>query len=172
MEEIWKPVENFPNYSISSIGRLRTEPNGKIRKASISKKGYPRYGLYNGSKKQPIYIAAHRLVASAFIPNTQNKPTVNHIDGVKTNNCVLNLEWNTVAENVKHSYATGLNVFPRGSKHFASKIDEESVVMIRRLYGGKIPQWRIGKIFGINQQNVSLICSGKAWAHVKQNVET
>ena len=51
----------------------------------------------------------HRLVAEKFIPNPENKPQVNHIDGKKWNNHVSNLEWNTVSENVQHAYDNGLN---------------------------------------------------------------
>lgn len=68
----------------------------------VSSSGYKFVRI--GPKSQPL----HRVVASAFIPNPENKPQVNHIDGDKTNNAVSNLEWVTAQENCVHAYVTGL----------------------------------------------------------------
>jgi len=112
MEEIWKDIEGYEGiYQVSSLGRVKRLKGVRCKEDRFIKyylnKGYCFIFLWknNKYKAEPI----HRLVALAFVPNENNKPQVNHIDGVKINNCVKNLEWNTRSENIKHAYDTGLN---------------------------------------------------------------
>lgn len=95
------------HYSISEDGRLYSHRNKIILKTVISWDGYEKVGYSINGKK--IDIRIHRLVAIAFIPNPDNKETVNHIDGNKLNNHYTNLEWNTVSENTIHAYENKLN---------------------------------------------------------------
>jgi hypothetical protein len=102
MEEIWKPIEGFDNYKVSTLGRVyRIQGYGCKKERFITPKydkyGYILYKLYNkGSYK---FKLAHRLVAEAFIPNPDNLPEVNHKDCVRLNNSVDNLEWCTTEYN-------------------------------------------------------------------------
>lgn len=97
----WRDCAIFPDYySISSDGRVFSKRRGKCLQPKKSQAGYLRVGLAcNGKIKM---MSVHRLVALAFIPNQENKPTVNHINEIKTDNRVENLEWATNAEQNIH----------------------------------------------------------------------
>jgi hypothetical protein len=96
MEEIWKTVEDYPNYDVSSFGNIINNKTNKILKPSLNSSGYYRYTLINNLKKKSITI--HRIVAKTFIPNPENKPTVNHKDRNRINNKLENLEFATHLE--------------------------------------------------------------------------
>ena len=104
--EIWKDVVGYEGlYQVINLGLVRSLPRngtkGGIRKL-VDINGYLRLPI---SKNNKTYNAGvHRLVAQAFISNPENKPTVNHIDGDKYNNCVYNLEWATDKEQLEHSF--------------------------------------------------------------------
>lgn len=116
MEEIWKDVIGYENkYEVSNLGRVRSCPRNTsgygradylIMKQSKDKGGYMTIGLRLNGKKSRFRV--HRLVASSFIPNPEGKEFVNHIDGVKDNNILSNLEWATASENTRHAVEAGL----------------------------------------------------------------
>lgn len=101
--EIWKPIKDFPSYEISNLGNIRNI-NGSIKSQQIDKYGYLVTDLYNNEGRKNVKV--HRLVAKEFIPNPDNKPTVNHINEIKTDNRVENLCWMTIKE--QNSYGTRL----------------------------------------------------------------
>lgn len=104
--EEWRNIENYPWYLISSRGRILDIKFMKIKIIQTHKSGYMRACISNENGKKQFRI--HRLVAKAFIPPINGKNFVNHINGIKNDNRVDNLEWVTAAENIKKAYETGL----------------------------------------------------------------
>ena len=152
-DEIWVDVEGFVGYyQISNKGRLKVLgafvknlgnfANGYVKKVNIKeinldKHGYCITKLCKNGNCVPRKV--HRLVAKAFLPNPNNWPQVNHIDGNKQNNAVENLEWCSAAHNIKHAWETGLknNDHLKGEKNPHAKLDADTVREIRRLYDTK-----------------------------------
>lgn len=101
MNEIWKDIKEYEGiYQVSNLGRVKRVETDRILKGRKDKGGYLVVNLYKNSILSNKKI--HRLVAQAFIPNTENKSQVNHIDEDKTNNMISNLNWMTAKENLNH----------------------------------------------------------------------
>lgn len=139
MEEIWKDIKGYEGlYQVSNLGRVRSLDRtvsycGRTRKFfgkiliedDESIQSYQRYVSVdlckNGGER---HYLVHRLVADAFLPNPENKPTVNHINGHKHNNHLDNLEWATWSENNSHAFRIGLNTTDP-NKSGATKVSNE-----------------------------------------------
>jgi hypothetical protein len=97
--EEWKQIEEFPTYEVSSLGNVRR--GAKRLKGCPKRGGYLHVGLYKDGGQYQRLI--HRLVATAFIPNPENKATIDHIDWNCANNAVGNLRWYSVSEQRIHT---------------------------------------------------------------------
>lgn len=178
MIEVWKDIEGYEgSYQISNKGRVKSlkriveRKNG--RKLDIKEKiidhgndayGYPLIILTKNNVKKTKKV--HRLVAIAFIDNPENKLCVNHIDGVKTNNEVYNLEWVTRKENSQHAKDIGLKN-DKGESNPSSKLTELEVIEIRRLSKtSNLLQREIAIKFGVTRSTVSHILNRKTWQHI------
>ena len=175
--EIWKDIQGFEGlYQVSDHGRVKALERpinhtfgGKsilkerILKLNTHSEGYKCISLRkNGILKT---FKVHRLVSIAFIPNPENKCSVNHINGIKSDNIVKNLEWCTRKENMVHAVKTGLHVALSGENHGGSKLNEDQVREIK--YGlTDLSQRVIAKMFNITQAQVSLIRTNQKWKHI------
>ncbi|MEK5104348.1 NUMOD4 domain-containing protein [Cytobacillus sp. FSL M8-0252] len=181
--EIWKNVTGFEGlYQVSNIGRVKSLGRYRERKDGLlikvkekvlmvrtDSKGYEKVDLTKGGKRKTVLV--HRVVAQAFIPNSNNKPQVNHKDGNKKNNKVSNLEWNTISENIKHAHETGLinSSLLKGEENINAKLSEMQIRYIRENY---IPKDRefgtraLSKQYGVSQNAISKIVNYKTWRGV------
>ncbi len=100
--EIFKQLTEYPMYSVSTLGRIVKNDTRREMKPSYKPSGYLQINLFtNDGRRKKEYV--HRLVALAFLPRDQHRTFVNHIDGVRDNNRVENLEWVTHSENMRKS---------------------------------------------------------------------
>lgn len=111
LSEIWKDVIGYEGlYKVSSLGRIKRETGYRQRHSGIliapTHRRYSQIRLSKDNAKKTLLV--HRLVALHFIDNPLNKTDVNHINGDRSDNRVINLEWNTRKENLLHAKTTGL----------------------------------------------------------------
>lgn len=155
-------IKEFPEYYVTDTGDIYSRDynhTGRFKKRKLMKsaKGYFRVRLYN--ECGAFYKSVHRLVAEAFIPNPDNKPQINHKDGDKLNNNILNLEWVNNSENQLHRrYVLGQKQ-PTGADDPRSK----TILQIR---DGVITKEFVGvreaeRQTGIKHQNITACCKGK-----------
>ena len=167
MIEIWKKIKGYEkSYQISNLGRVKSTTrkyrDGKILKLKNHKKGYKEISLcLYGIKK---CFKVHRLVALTFIPNPDNKLQVNHLNCIKDDNCVENLEWATGLENIRHALDNNLICGLEGELNGKSKIKNKDAEIIRFLYSNKIfNQIELAAKYKIHQTAISRIVLNKTY---------
>ena len=170
--EIWRDVVGYEGlYQVSNLGRVKSLRGRSNHKNDIflkiqTNKGYKRVSLCKNDvlKHYPL----HRIVAEAFVPNIDNKPQVNHIDGDKSNNKASNLEWCTSRENRKHGIQIGL-IKVKGKRVNQYNLNGEFLKMWETLSSA-------AKECGVHTSHIASCCKGKfrqaggyIWKYVEEN---
>ena len=162
MSEEWRDIKGYEGkYQVSNLGGVRSlnysrPGNVRIMKQSINKYGYYIVGIRKSNAQKTLIV--HRLVAIAFIENKENKPCVNHINELKTDNSTCNLEWCTVKENTNHGTAIA-----RRSKYSINGKCSKKIIQ-RNIDGSFVKLWPSmmeAHRNGYNQGNISNCCRGK-----------
>lgn len=177
-KEIWKKVIWLNNnYEVSNFGNVRSldhycenrkgsgKQTGRLLKLTKSKKGYLRVTLSNNNRN--FTPGVHRLVALAFIPNPENKPQVNHINGIKNDNRVENLEWCTGSENVIHAFNNGFRKKLLNEKNPNSKLTINQVLDARKLHLTGIKSSFLARKYNVSFTAMSNILNNKTYKEVK-----
>lgn len=168
MVEEWRPISGFEGqYEVSNIGRVRSMDRyvlmnianikpymmrirGKLMRQFLHNEGYLYLTLSSLNKKTKCLVA--RLVALAFIARIDGKPTVNHINAIKTDNRVENLEWASHVDQMKHAAMNGL------TKHGFPKLSTQDVETIRK---SKATSKMLSAGFGVTTQTIRAIRNGR-----------
>lgn len=137
--ELWLSIDDYPNYEVSSEGRVRNAKTGRILKPQPHNSGYLQVSLSKNNKEKSFKI--HRLVADRFYDGDHDGLDVNHIDGDKTNNHISNLEFCTRSRNVRHAFDNGLSKSNLTDKHRqvgTSRMKEKYSKAVRILETGDV----------------------------------
>ena len=135
MQEIWKSIEGYENYEVSTLGNVKNIKTGKLLKPRPAHHGYLRVCLWNPNPKD---FKIHRLVAKTFIPNPFNLDTVDHINGITYQNNVENLQWMTRSENSKKAKIGKIGAFK--GKHHSDESKLKISLAKKGKYRGKLIQ--------------------------------
>lgn len=172
-KEIWLEIPGYEGaYEASNLGQIRSMD----REVKYIKGGKEIVNKYKGKVLTPTFdkdgyrqvtmkktVKVHRIVAKAFLPNPENKATVNHIDGIKDNNNISNIEWATFSENANHKYSV-LNR-GRGEEHGKTTLTEDQVRAIK-VNKDNLKGVELAEIYGVTSSAISSIKHGKNWGHV------
>lgn len=169
----WASVPEYPDYEVSDAGYVRRATDGpRLKKHGVLKAiknayGYDQVGLYEAGVRKVMRI--HRIVVSSFVGPIPDGMQINHINGIRDDNRLENLEIVTPAENVRDQMRKRPTNFPdrRGDKNQSAKISADDARAIRDEYeAGRRTQAEIAWDYGITQNNVSKIVRKRTWKHL------
>lgn len=177
-KEIWKDIPGYEGYyQVSNCGRVKSldrvkcdgiRMKGRIKKTHYDDCGYELIQLRkDGSYK---HLSIHRLVASAFIPNPDNLPQVNHKDEVRNHNTVDNLEWCTVEYNQNYGHRKKrASINSTGVNNSRAKLTEKDVLEIRKTYipgDKKYCKRALARKYNVSYETITAIVTNRLWKHL------
>lgn len=163
--ENWKDIDGYEGlYQISDTGNVKRTKSGRILKNGTHTCGYLQVNLYKDGK--PTTISIHRLVAAAFISSDNlDEVQVNHINGIKTDNTLANLEWVTRSENINHATYSRLRDKSLCENSKQSKLTNEQVREIKN-YDGKVSMAKLAKKYSVSVKLIWNIIQGRSYKHL------
>lgn len=184
MKEQWADTYiQGDSYQVSNLGNVRgkdrvvNSKNGSTRTVKgrelnpyTTANGYKMVSLGLNMSRKRSCVFVHRLVASAFCDNPENRKIVHHKDGDKANNTAQNLEWSTKSENFFHAMVAGCIVLRRGKDCHWSKITESKVLEIKSLLSQGVKPRPVAAIVGVTPSIVYGIRKGVSWKHIGINL--
>lgn len=178
-KEIWVPVKGYEGrYEVSSLGSIRSldmmmknghgtysRKKGRTLKTFKNRKGYLQVKLCKDGLNESTVV--HRVVAMSFIENKNGYDQVNHLNGIKDDNRVENLEWCSNRQNIIHAYKNGLINTNKGENHHMSKLTNSNVVAIKKRIKKGEAMHRIASDYNVSTTAIMYIKSGVNWSHIK-----
>jgi len=174
--ENWRTIPGYTRYEISDMGRIKTfnwknKGTEAIMKPALDGSGYLRTMLKRDIDDKIHTIKVHRLVLITFVGSPEKDQECNHINGIRSDNRLINLEWVSHSENLKHSFHIGFssNI---GEKNPAATVTEDIVIEIRKNYQyGKtarngITKQEIAEKYGVSFEVIKNIVTGRTWKHL------
>jgi hypothetical protein len=161
-----KLYAGYPNYGIYPDGRVLNLKTGSFLKPQANKRGYLQLALWSFGRRKMLYV--HRLIAELFVEGqTDDRKTVNHIDGDKSNNNKNNLEWCTNTENSAHAKATGL--YNKGEGHQNSLYTDNQIHKVCKLLSNKLTAPEVSKFSNVKVHTVKAIRERKQWTDISSS---
>lgn len=173
--EQWVDVVGFENkYQVSDLGRVKSiyedskrpgrKRSGRIMSQFKLDTGYLSV-LLSDIKRTRKNV--HRIVLESFVFNSFNKPCANHLNAIRSDNRLLNLDWATYSENNKYAYEIGNQEYTFGESHNQSKLTEKEVLEIRSKYIKRIyTQPMLAKEYGVTRGAIQCILRRSSWIHI------
>lgn len=161
--EVWRRIPGYPNYEVSSYGRVRRRDSRQLLTLRPYKEGYREAALYKKGKMH--FLRVHRLVALTFLGKPPpGKNIVCHIDDVKHNNRLSNLKWGSRLDNAADAIRNGR--YKRGKDAGRAILTERQVLMIRKLYRKKKTSTYLARRFKVARGTIYKIVQHVTWKHL------